>query len=87
MCIRDRYYTSGRRSVNKSFGAVITGEFRAGDIRHCYPDITRLRNIGYEPGVSFEEGVSELVKWIIEQTPVDNFDQARQELALRGLTI
>ena len=78
---------SGKRMGKNSSEAVITGEFRAGDIRHCFPDIERLKALGYAPSLTFEEGVSELVQWIIEQTPHENFDQARQELAHRGLTI
>ena len=78
---------SGNRMEKDSYEAVITGEFRAGDIRHCYPDIGRLRKLGYEPSVSFEEGVSELVNFLIEQSPVDSFNQARHELTRRGLTI
>lgn len=63
----------------------IVRSFRAGDIRHCYADISRLRAMGYRPRVRFEEGVSALVEWVRQQTAVDAFEQAREELVRRGL--
>ncbi len=65
----------------------IIQKFRAGDIRHCYPDISRLEALGYQPGVRFEDGVAELVGWVRSQTALDSFEQARQELDRRGLAI
>ena len=63
----------------------IARTFRAGDIRHCYADIGRIRAVGYAPRVRFEEGVAALVEWVREQHAVDAFERARQELATRGL--
>src|SRR3954467_11639347 len=38
----------------------ITGKYRAGDIRHCFADITAARRVlGYEPKVSFAAGIKE----------------------------
>jgi dTDP-L-rhamnose 4-epimerase len=67
--------------------AEITGQFRAGDIRHCYADIRRLTSLGYRPYVQFETGIAELVNWVRTQTSADNFEQARQELTTRGLAL
>ena len=64
----------------------IARRFRAGDIRHCFPDISRLGDLGYLPQVYFEDGVEELFEWIVQQTAVDAFEIARQELSCRGLT-
>jgi dTDP-L-rhamnose 4-epimerase len=64
----------------------ITQKFRAGDTRHCFPDIRQLCELGYAPTVRLEEGVTELVDWIVRQTPADHFDQARNELNRRGLS-
>ena len=60
--------------------------FRAGDIRHCYADISRIRALGYEPKVRFEDGIAELVAWVSSQTAVDRFAGAKEELVRRGLT-
>jgi len=68
---------------------VITGEYRAGDIRHCWADPTLAREIlGFEPEYRFrEEGVRELVAWVREQTAVDKVSAANEELRKRGLTV
>jgi dTDP-L-rhamnose 4-epimerase len=68
-------------------GFEITGKFRAGDIRHCFADITRIRElIGYEPRYAFEDGVGELVAWVREQHAVaGSANEAAQQLAAHGL--
>jgi len=64
----------------------IVYKFRAGDIRHCYADISCLQGLGYDPQVRFEDGVAELVNWVRSQKAADSFEGARKELARRGLT-
>ena len=67
---------------------VATGEYRVGDIRHCFGDISKAKRIlGFEPEVSLEEGLQELAAWLEEQVAVDNVEQAKEELAARGLTV
>lgn len=64
----------------------VTGTFRAGDIRHCFADISKARaKLGYEPRVSFEAGLRDLLAWVQGQTATDAFDTARRELQQRGL--
>lgn len=64
----------------------IAGEFRQGDIRHCYADISRAKDLlGYEPKVNFDEGMRELVNWGQNQEVDDHFDQAHEELEEKGL--
>ena len=67
----------------------VTGRYRVGDIRHCFADITRARELlGYEAQVSFEEGMRELVRWLREQErPDDAVGVHAAELAARGLTL
>ncbi len=64
----------------------ITGRFRRGDIRHCLADIGRARAVlGFEPRVSWEVGLSELVREA-GQTPADDrFAEAEAELHAQGL--
>lgn len=66
----------------------ITGKYRAGDIRHCFADISLARRVmGYEPRISFEDGLAELVEWLEGQEAVDRVAQASAELSARGLTV
>jgi dTDP-L-rhamnose 4-epimerase len=65
----------------------IRNEYRAGDIRHCAGDPTRARGLlGWQPTVSFADGMRELSSWLVDQTPVDRVDEATAALARRGLT-
>ncbi len=67
----------------------ITGDYRAGDIRHCWADPTLANELlGFTPEYRFRErGVKELVAWVATQTAVDRVGDAREELINRGLTI
>ena len=63
-----------------------TGRYRAGDIRHCFADISRAeRVLGYVPQVAFEDGLAELAEWLPTQVAVDRVDDATAELERRGL--
>jgi dTDP-L-rhamnose 4-epimerase len=65
----------------------VVGRYRAGDIRHCYSDTRRARDLlGFEAQISLEEGMRELVEWLGTQTPVDSVEVATSALAERGLT-
>ncbi|MDX6485877.1 MAG: dTDP-L-rhamnose 4-epimerase [Gaiellaceae bacterium] len=65
----------------------IRNEFRAGDIRHCFADISRAREaLGFEPRVSFEDGMDELGDWLRGRTATDSVETATAALAERGLT-
>ncbi len=73
--------------LGKKLPIEITGKYRAGDIRHCYADISRAREVlGYAPKVGFRDGVPELVAWLRSQTAVDRVSEASQELASYGLS-
>ena len=64
----------------------ITGKFRKGDVRHCFADITRIKTeLGFEPRVSPEEGMKELIEWSRTAESEDKVDQATRELVDKGL--
>ncbi len=65
----------------------LTGQFRAGDIRHCYADISKIhQTLGYRPAVNFEQGLPELLDWVRTQEAKDTGEQAVAELSAHGLT-
>jgi UDP-glucose 4-epimerase len=59
------------QQINKIAGkdiAPIYGKPRAGDIKHSQADITRAReHLGYEPKVSFGDGLRKTVDWYAQQ--------------------
>lgn len=64
----------------------ITLKYRAGDIRHCYADISRLSSLGFRPSVGLEQGLRELTEWGKTVEAVDAVERAAKELEVRGLT-
>lgn len=64
----------------------ILHQFRAGDIRHCYADIAKARRLlAFEPRVSLQEGMVDLLAWVEDQTAVDRFAQVEKELTAKAL--
>ena len=62
------------------------GKARAGDIRHCFADISLARErLGFTPLRALREGMVELVDWVRRQRATDRVAEARQELEVRGL--
>jgi dTDP-L-rhamnose 4-epimerase len=75
------------RELGSGIPAVITGKYRAGDIRHCFADISAAaRVLGYHPGIAFAQGIRELVEWVRSQTSQDRAAEAVQELEFYRLT-
>jgi dTDP-L-rhamnose 4-epimerase len=74
----------GREDV----GRAINGKYRAGDIRHCFADISRAdRVLRYRPEVSMDDGMREFAAWLEGQVAVDRVDQMAAELSARSLML
>ena len=74
--------------LGKNLEPEITSKYRVGDIRHCYPDISRAQQVlGYQPKVTLEDGMRDLAGWLERQTAQDRFNEMRNELASRGLVV
>jgi dTDP-L-rhamnose 4-epimerase len=72
--------------LGKTLQPEIVGKYREGDIRHCFADISRARQLlGYAPKVSLEQGIPELLSWVREQNATDRVAQATTELESRQL--
>lgn len=72
----------------KHLRPTITRKYRAGDIRHCFSDITKARDIlGFNPAINIHDGLAELTGWLATQTANDLVDMASKELEKRGLTV
>ena len=54
--------------INPNLKPNYNQQYRVGDIRHCIADISKIKNkLGYEPTVTFKNGIDELMKWIKTQ--------------------
>lgn len=66
--------------------AEITNQFRTGDIRHCFADITKIKKtLGWKPEIRFDEGIKELIEWSYEENSKDMFNQAEKILRDKGV--
>jgi dTDP-L-rhamnose 4-epimerase len=75
------------RALGTNIRGEITGKYRAGDIRHCFADISRAKELlGYQPRVTFEQGMQELVEWLHSQTAEDKAAEMVANLNSFGLT-
>ncbi|TXH61571.1 MAG: NAD-dependent epimerase/dehydratase family protein [Burkholderiaceae bacterium] len=65
----------------------VSGQYRVGDIRHCYADLGRARDVlGYKPRVSLAQGLARFCAWAAQQPAYqDRLDAAAEELRRKGL--
>ena len=65
----------------------ISGNYRLGDIRHNYADITKARQLlGFEPKVSFKEGLKQFTDWVnTQEVEEDKYQQSIDEMKAKGL--
>ncbi|MES2826847.1 MAG: NAD-dependent epimerase/dehydratase family protein [Bacteroidota bacterium] len=65
----------------------VTGNYRLGDIRHNYADITKINSIlGFKPAYAFEQGIEKFTQWVGEQDiEEDNFSKSMEEMKTKGL--
>jgi dTDP-L-rhamnose 4-epimerase len=65
---------------------VCSGQYRAGDIRHCVADPQLARELlGFEATTGLDDGMHDLLGWLTDQEAVDRVDDATRELTARGL--
>jgi len=65
---------------------LLTNKFRKGDVRHCFSDISKIREkLGFAPRISMEQGMQELREWSEGIQAEDKFEEAAQELRARKL--
>lgn len=65
----------------------VSGNYRLGDIRHNYADISKAcKLLGFEPKWSFEKGIEQFCKWVDAQ-PIqeDKYDSSIDEMKNKGL--
>jgi len=71
--------------AGKKLKPEITGQYRKGDIRHCYADIARAESLGYQPSFPLYEGLQHLYQWSDRVNAIDHVETAHKELVNRGL--
>lgn len=86
--INDIALQLGRILDKERLAPHITEKFRVGDIRHCFADIRRAKDmLGFAPLVSMDKGLADLAEWLEGRVAVDSVEAAAAALAARGLTV
>ncbi|QQT27809.1 NAD-dependent epimerase/dehydratase family protein [Sphingobacterium spiritivorum] len=77
--------------LKKNYGVdvavTISGNYRVGDIRHNYADLTKIRRLlGFEPKVTFERGIKSFTDWVnLQEIEVSKYEDSISEMKSKGL--
>lgn len=74
-------------NLGEGGGFRVSGEFRMGDIRHNYADLSRISDrLGFVPAVPFHVGIKRFCAWVAKQSVTDNaYEKSLAEMRERGL--
>lgn len=75
------------RNLGNESQISVSGQYRAGDIRHNIADLDKVRRVlGFVPGVSVDEGLRRFVEWVRgEDVVVDRYEESLHEMREKGL--
>ncbi|WP_439287812.1 NAD-dependent epimerase/dehydratase family protein [Lonepinella sp. BR2904] len=65
----------------------ISGNYRLGDIRHNFADLTKINKLlGFQPKVSFEQGLKQFTNWVeTQEVQEDKYQKSIDEMKAKGL--
>ena len=66
---------------------IVSGNYRLGDIRHNYADISLAKKIlGFKPNWTFDAGIKQFTEWVNRQElQIDNYEASLEEMKQKGL--
>ena len=79
------------QTLSKHYGIEVplkvTGNYRLGDIRHNYADISLAKKIlGFKPNWTFDAGIKQFTEWVnFQELYEDNYEASLEEMKLKGL--
>jgi len=65
----------------------VSGNYRLGDIRHNYADLTKIKSLlGFVPKISFEQGLQKFTEWVnTQEVQEDQYQKSIDEMKAKGL--
>jgi dTDP-L-rhamnose 4-epimerase len=77
------------RLLGKNIAPDIVNKYRVGDIRHCFADISKIRETyQWQPRHSFEAGMEELIAWVgAAKAPISRSQDSFVELERSKLVV
>lgn len=75
------------KNYNIDVPIAISGNYRLGDIRHNYADLTKIKSrLGFEPKFNFDQGLKQFTDWVnTQEVQEDKYDQSIKEMKAKGL--
>lgn len=76
-----------KRLYNSNIEIKVTGNFRLGDIRHNYADLSKIKEkLNFQPQYDFQKGAEIFTKWVNSQeVQTDNYEKSIEEMKAKGL--
>jgi len=76
-----------RHNYNSDIEITIGGNYRLGDIRHNYADLSKIKTLlGFTPKFNFKQGIAQFCEWVnTQEVQKDNYDKSITELKEKGL--
>ena len=76
-----------KKYYKKDIEINISGQFRIGDIRHNFAEISwAQKKLNFYPKISFEEGIGKFTIWVLKQKKGKiNLNQSLNEMREKGL--
>jgi dTDP-L-rhamnose 4-epimerase len=74
------------RGLGRDIAPAFTGEYREGDIRHCFADVTAAADaLEWTAERGLDDGLREFLSWAAGEAPDDRTDEANDELRRGGM--
>lgn len=75
------------KNFNIEVPLTITGNYRLGDIRHNYADLSKIKAVlGFQPKYSFSKGIELFTQWVKTQAIKESkFEESVKEMKNKGL--
>lgn len=79
--------TTLKVKYNSTINIHISGNYRVGDIRHNYADLSKIKKmLGFLPKYEFNDGATKFVDWVNSQNITeDKYEKSIEELKSKGL--
>jgi dTDP-L-rhamnose 4-epimerase len=75
------------KNYNKQVPVKISGNYRLGDIRHNFADLTKIKaKLNFTPKITFEQGIKRFTEWVnTQEIQTDQYQKSIQEMKEKGL--
>jgi dTDP-L-rhamnose 4-epimerase len=76
-----------KNSYKSNVEIKVSGNYRLGDIRHNYADITKIKErLNFKPNYDFATGIDNFINWVNKQDVLeDKYEESIKEMKSKGL--